>query len=217
MHIEPGVLNATKILAANAVAIATLAPQLRGLIASPAAVVKTLLAAAFFSLFMQVWHMPAGPSEIHFVGASTIYFVFGFRPALFGLALGLLLQGGIFAPQDLVHLGVNALSLMLPLIAVHALSGRRLAASASGNPLGWRRIMAFDAPYYAGVVAMVGFWLALGEAQTPLASWAAFAVAYLPVVALEPAFTLVMLRVLKKMQSFVAVRSFTEIATLNVA
>ena len=57
--------------------------------ASLDAIVKIALAAVFFSLFMEAFHMPVGPSELHFVGASAVYFVFGFLPALFGFAIGL--------------------------------------------------------------------------------------------------------------------------------
>ncbi|MNR29417.1 cobalt transport protein CbiM [compost metagenome] len=74
---------------------------------------------------MEVFHLPVGASELHFVGASAVYIIFGFIPSWFGFAIGLLLQGLLFEPQDLVHLGVNSLSLMLPLIAAHGLLGRR--------------------------------------------------------------------------------------------
>ena len=97
-------------------------------------------------------------------------------------ALGLALQGLLFEPQDLVHLGVNSLSLMVPLIAVHAAFGRRFFAG-SGIETRWASALRFDAAYYAGVVAMVGFWLALGQEPTPLQSWATFAASYLPLIA----------------------------------
>lgn len=213
MHIEPGVLNATKILAANAAAIATLGPHVRGLVRVPADLVKTLLAAVFFSVFMQMLHMPVGASELHFVGASAIYFLFGFRPALFGFALGLLLQAVVFAPQDLLHIGVNSLSLMVPLIGAHALQSRRKDAS----PIGWQRILRFDAPYYAGVAAMVGFWLSLGSEPASLAAWLVFAAAYVPIVLLEPAFTWAVLRAVKTFGSSRLVREYTQVASLQIA
>ena len=63
-----------------------------------------------------------------------------------------------------MHLGVNSLSLMVPLIAVHALGGRQYFADRASKPrLTWAEIVKFDAAYYAGVVGMVGFWLALGH------------------------------------------------------
>lgn len=216
MHIEPGVLDAAKIAAANTAALGTLGASAIGFVRRPADLAKTLLAALFFSIFMQVWHLPVGPSELHLIGASAIYFTFGFLPTLFGFALGLVLQGLIFEPQDLVHLGVNSLSLMVPLIAVHAAFGRRFFAR-DGIETRWSSVLKFDAAYYAGVVAMVGFWLALGQEPTPLQSWATFAASYLPLVALEPLFTLLVLKGLKRFEGTAAVRKLTAAPQLRLA
>ncbi len=214
MHIEPGVLDAAKIASANVAALGALGASAWRLVRRPADLAKTLLAALFFSIFMQVWHMPVGPSELHLIGASAIYFTFGFLPTLFGFALGLALQGLMFEPQDLVHLGVNSLSLMVPLIAVHAAFGRRFF---SGVETRWSSVLKFDAAYYAGVVAMVGFWLALGQEPTPLQSWARFAASYLPLVALEPLFTLAVLKGLKRFEGSAPVRTLTIAPQLRLA
>ena len=216
MHIEPGVLNAAKVLYANVTAIATLAAFSPKLIIRPDNVIKTLLAAAFFSVFMEVFHLPVGASELHFVGASAVYFVFGFIPMLFGFAMGLLLQGLLFEPQDLVHLGVNSLSLMLPLIAAHGLLGRRFF-SEGGRRIRWAEVVKFDAVYYTGVVAMVGFWLSMGEEPTPLNNWALFAVSYLPLVLCEPLFTCLVVRTLKRYTDNFLVGRFTCVKTLSLA
>ncbi|MGV8864225.1 MAG: energy-coupling factor ABC transporter permease [Pseudomonas sp.] len=216
MHIEPGMLNAAKVLYANVTAIATLAAFSPKLIIRPDNVIKTLLAAAFFSVFMEVFHLPVGASELHFVGASAVYFVFGFIPTLFGFAMGLLLQGLLFEPQDLVHLGVNSLSLMLPLIAAHGLLGRRFF-SEGGRSIRWAEVVKFDAVYYTGVVAMVGFWLSTGEEPTPLNNWALFAVSYLPLVLCEPLFTCLVVRTLKRYTDNFLVGRFTCVKTLNLA
>ena len=214
MHIEPGVLDAAKIASANVAALGALGASAWGFVRRPADLAKTMLAALFFSIFMQVWHMPVGPSELHLIGASAIYFTFGFLPTLFGFALGLALQGLMFEPQDLVHLGVNSLSLMVPLIAVHAAFGRRFF---SGAKTRWSSVLKFDAAYYAGVVAMVGFWLALGQEPTPLQSWARFAASYLPLVALEPIFTLLVLKGLKRFEGSAPVRTLTIAPQLRFA
>ncbi len=216
MHIEPGVLDAAKIASANIAAMGTLGASAFGVLRRPADLAKTLLAALFFSVFMQIWHMPVGPSELHLIGASAIYFTFGFLPTLLGFALGLALQGLLFEPQDLVHLGVNSLSLMVPLIAVHAAFGRRFFAS-GGIETRWASALRFDAAYYAGVVAMVGFWLALGQEPTPLQSWATFAASYLPLIALEPVFTLLVLKGLKRFEATGPVRTFTVAPQLRLA
>ncbi|MHB1370288.1 energy-coupling factor ABC transporter permease [Thiobacillus sp.] len=198
MHIEPGFIAQTKIVLANAGAVAVLAYYARALLRQPAAIVRALLAAVFFSFFMQSFHVNVGPSELHFVGAMAMYLALGFLPTLFGFALGLLLQGLLFEPADLAHLAVNALSLILPLIAVHYTLGRRLRETANDRHIRWRTILKLDAAYYGGVTTMVGFWLLASDAVTPFAAWAAFAASYLAVVAIEPLFTYATLRLLER-------------------
>ncbi|TAM48228.1 MAG: cobalamin biosynthesis protein CbiM [Gammaproteobacteria bacterium] len=198
MHIEPGFIAQTKIMLANAGAVSVLGWYAKDLLRRPADILRTLLAAVFFSLFMQSFHVGVGPSELHFVGAMAIYLTLGFLPTLFGFAAGLLLQGLLFEPADLVHLAVNSLSLVLPLIAVHYTLGRTLRETTNGHRIGWRTILRLDAMYYGGVTAMVGFWLLAGDVATPFAAWAAFAASYLAVVAFEPVFTYATLRLLKR-------------------
>jgi ABC-type Co2+ transport system permease subunit len=187
MHIEPGVLAASKIALANLAGLAVIAAPAVMIVTRPALALRTLLAAVFFTLCMQSFHMKVGPSELHFVAAMPMYLALGLVPTVLGFALGLLLQGWWFEPADLVHLSVNTLSLALPLLAVHAAIGRRVAA------VNLKRVLQLDAAYYAGVTAMVGFWLSIGEVATPLADWLRFAASYLAVVALEPVITVAVL------------------------
>lgn len=195
MHIEPGLIAPTKLLFASGAATAVVAAYLPQLFRQPALLLRSLLAALFFACFMQAFHMKAGPSELHFLGAMPLYLCFGFVPTLFGLALGLLLQGLIFEPQDLVHLAVNALSLMLPLMVVHHGVAKRLIRA--DKPLSVKNLFKLDAVYYSGMLAMVGFWLSLGQPQASLSEWASVAMAYLPVMLLEPWITLGVLWLLR--------------------
>lgn len=201
MHIEPGFVAPAKVLMANIGAVGVFAwgaaEQLKSLRRAPWAPAKVAAAAVFFSVFMESFHMPVGPSELHFVGAMAMYLTLGFGPTLLGFAVGLLFQGLLFEPQDLVHLGVNSLSLMVPLIAVHFGFGR---AYFDSKRLSWGRIVALDAAYYSGVTAMVGFWLAIGETQTPFSAWLTFAASYLVLVACEPVVTWFVVKGLKKLQ-----------------
>ncbi|WP_417910104.1 energy-coupling factor ABC transporter permease [Candidatus Electronema sp. PJ] len=198
MHIEPGVIAPAKLILANASALALLVGQLKGAFRAPAVLLRTLLAAVFFSLFMQSFHMPVGPSELHFVGAMAIYLTLGYFPTLYGFALGLLLQGLLFAPGDLAHLAVNSLSLIVPLMAVHHSAGKQLTEGQRG--LSWKAVVRLDGMYYAGVTAMVGFWLMLGEVETPFLDWAAFAASYAGLVLIEPVVTMTAVRLLKRWQ-----------------
>lgn len=196
MHIEPGVLAAAKITLASGAALALLAATLPSLLRRPSLWLRTLLAAAFFTLCMQSFHLKVGPSELHFVGAMPMYLALGLVPTLLGFGLGLALQGLLFEPADLVHLSVNTLSLALPLLAVHATLGRRVLS------VNLRRVLQLDAAYYAGVTAMVGFWLSIGDVATPLADWLRFAASYLAVVALEPVITVAVLLGVARLRSW---------------
>lgn len=196
MHIEPGIIAQTKVMAANAGAVGLLLTYAKDLIKNPADIVRMLVAAVFFSLFMQGFHLKVGPSELHFVGAMVIYLTLGFVPTLIGFAAGLLLQGMLFDPLDLPHLAVNSLSLIVPLIAVHYTLGRKLREQ--GGSITWKNILKLDAMYYSGVTAMVGFWLAISDVSTSFAAWATFASSYLVLVACEPLLTYSALRLLKR-------------------
>lgn len=217
MHIEPGLVAPAKVLIANVSALGLLGFYSRGLVSQPADLIRTLLAALFFSVFMQGFHLSVGPSELHFVGAMAMYLTLGFLPTLYGFALGLLLQGLVFDPIDLPHLAVNSLSLILPLLAVHYGLGRRLRDAARGQRIGWATILKLDAAYYTGVTLMVGFWLALADVATPFAAWATFAASYLAIVAIEPLVTYGALRLLKRHEDRPLVATCFSVGALRLA
>lgn len=217
MHIQPGILAAPKILAANYTALVTLAGFAPALLKRPLLILKTLGAALIFTVCMQIAHLPIGASELHLVGASTVYFLFGFLPTLFGFAIGLLLQGLLFEPLDLIHLGVNSLSLILPLIATHQLIGRRFFAKGENRlAISWSQIAKFDAVYYSGVVGMVGFWLLNGSEVTPIQNWAVFAISYLPLVFVEPLLTYLAVKAVQGSRPGSWIRSLTVASSLQL-
>lgn len=217
MHIEPGLLNSAKTTSADIGALATLGAHLPLIRRNPALIARTALAAIFFSIFMQIFHIPVGASELHFVGASAVYLLFGFAPTLFGFAIGLVLQGLVFEPTDLINLGVNSLSLILPLIAAHALVGRRFFGKGSPLRVEWASIVRFDAVFYSGVVGMVGFWLLQGNEPTPLAHWTVFAISYLPLIFLEPVFTYFVTRLAKNHAAHPLVNRLSAVPALHLS
>lgn len=200
MHIEPGILQPATILAANAAAASLLTINSSALLRKPTLILRSGLAALFFSVFMSLAHLKIGPSELHFVGAMSIYLTLGFVPTLFGFALGLLLQGLLFEPADMLHLGVNFLSLAVPLLAVHASFGSKL------TKLDFQTLVKLDAAYYSGVTLMVGFWLSQSNLITSFAAWLSFAVSYGTVVAAEPLLTWISLRLLARGRQLATVR-----------
>ena len=210
MHIEPGVISPVKVMAANAAASGVFMYYARLIIKNPVLLMKGLLAAVFFSVFMQVYHMPAGPSELHFLGATAIYLVLGFVPTIIGFMAGLLLQGLFFEPTDLTHLAVNSLSLVLPLITAHFALGKRLFQNIE-DKISFKKILKFDALFYAGVTTMVGFWLLMGEVQTSFAAWLTFTASYIVIVALEPAVSIILITVLKRKEGSSFVQKYFEL------
>jgi cobalt/nickel transport system permease protein len=189
MHIELGIIDNARLVAANTAALGVVATQARAVVRAPLLLVKAGLAAVIFSALMQSWNLSVGPSELHLIGATTVYLLFGFVPTLLGFALGLVLQALLFEPQDMLHIGVNTLSLTLPMIGAHFLFGRRLFATDGQERFTLARVLRLDAVYYAGVAAMVAFWLGISNDPAPVADWARWAVAYLPVFLAEACLT----------------------------
>lgn len=217
MHIEVGIIDPVRLALANAAALGVVASQLPALVRSPLALPKTAIAAVLFTVLMQVWHFPVGPSELHLIGATTIYMLFGFTPAILGFALGLVFQAFIFEPNDIPHLGVNALSLMVPMIAVHYSFGRSLFDARLQDRFSLGKVLRIDAVYYAGVSAMVGFWLMISNDAVALADWATWVAAYFPVFLVEAFITFGAVMVIKGFRGNTAVARMTEVDRLTFA
>lgn len=202
MHIEPGIVTGAKLLLSygTAAAAGTYILKLgwenlkQGGIGLPLA--RTgLAAAAAFTFFQVLPHFQAGVSEVHFILGSTLFLLFGAAPAGFGLALGLLLQGVLFAPLDLPQYGMNLTTLLVPLFALQALARRIIAPRNAFADLGYGQALALSAAYQGGVVAWVGFWAVYGQGfdASTLAAVGTFGAAYMTVVLIEPLIDLMVL------------------------
>ncbi len=216
MHIENGIIDPLRIVAANTAALGLIATQLKGLIQVPVNIVKAIAAALIFSVLMQSWHLSVGPSELHLIGATTIYLLLGFRPTMVGFALGLMLQT-IIEPQDIVHIGVNSLSLMIPLIGVHMSFGKRLFGAETADRFTFARVLRLDAIYYGGVASMVAFWLMISNTPFPATAWAQWAVAYMPVFVLEAMLTFGAVTLFGRGRENSLVQTYSNIGQLNLA
>lgn len=195
MHIEPGIVNGAKMILGFATAAGVglwtvkLAAQTaveRGL---PALAARSALATVATFLFFEVLpHYPVGVSEVHLILGSTLFLLFGAAPAAIGLALGLLVQGLLFAPIDLPQYGMNVTTLLLPLFGIAALARRIVAPGTAYVDLAYAQVLKMSAVYQGGVVALVGFWAFWGQGVTAdsLAAVGAFGAAYMLVVILEP-------------------------------
>lgn len=195
MHIEPGIVEAPKLVlsyvtAGGAGAYALyLAGQLfkdRGL---GALVGRTVSTTALVFVFFQVFpHYPVGVSEVHLILGSTLFLIFGAAPAAFGLAGGLLLQGLFVAPFDLPQYGMNVTTLLVPLFALQFVAHKVIAPETPYVQLKYRQALALSTTYQAGIVSWVAFWALYGEglASQTVTDIVTFGAAYLLVIIVEP-------------------------------
>jgi ABC-type Co2+ transport system permease subunit len=195
MHIEPGLVDSTKIVLSLATAALSLAYA--GHLAWRAArhqgalavFLRALLAmAAVFCFFEVFWHHPVGVSEVHLILGTTLMLVLGVGPAALGLAGGLLIQGLFFAPSDLPQFGMNVTTLLVPLFATAALARRVIPTDMAYVDLRYAQAFKLSVAYQGGIVAWVAFWALYGGGlgTDNLAQVARFGGAYLTVVLLEP-------------------------------
>lgn len=195
MHIEPGIVDGAKIAlsyatAAGAASVgAKLAWDTLRENGALSFVGRALIATALTFVFFEVLpHYPVGVSEVHFILGSTLFLLLGAAPAAFGLALGLLVQGVLFAPFDLPQYFINVTTLLVPLYGVRMLAKRIIAPDTAYVDLKYSQALALSTAYQGGVVAWVAFWAVYGQgfgAET-LAAVSTFGAAYMLVIIIEP-------------------------------
>ena len=210
MHVEPGILNGVKIALSYATAAGASAYSMKLAFETLKAVgaasfaSRTLLAmASTFTFFQVLPHFPVGVSEVHFILGSTLFLIFGAAPAAFGLALGLLLQGVLFAPSDLPQYFINVTTLLVPLFAVAAMAKRIIAPNTAYIDLTYIQALKLSTTYQAGVVAWVSFWAFYGQGfgAENIAAVTSFGAAYMLVILIEPIADLAVLAGAKSLNS----------------
>ena len=195
MHIEPGLVDGSKIFLSYATAAAALAYT--GKVAfqtlmkdGPAALVlRSAIAVALVFCFFEVFpHHPVGVSEVHLILGTTLLLVFGLAPAAIGLAGGLLIQGLFFEPQDIPQYGMNVTTLLVPLFATSALARRIIPEKLAYVDIGYREAFKLSVAYQGGIVVWVGFWALYGRGTgiENMGQIASFGAAYMTVVLVEP-------------------------------
>lgn len=209
MHIEPGLVDGSKMLLSYATATAALAYSAKlawGMVrqhGAGALLLRSALATALVFAFFEVFpHHPVGVSEVHLILGTTLLLVFGAAPAAIGLAGGLLVQGLFFAPQDLPQYGMNVTTLLVPLFATAALARRVIPAQTAYVDLSYAQTFKLSVAYQGGIVLWVGFWAIYGQGAgaTNLADISRFGAAYMTVVLLEPVIDLAVLALAKSWQ-----------------
>ncbi len=196
MHIEPGVVDGAKIFlsyATGAAAIGIAAKLAYDTIRNDGGlaslITRTVISSALVFSFFELFPRHAvGVSEVHFILGSTLYLILGAGPASFGLALGLLLQGLLFAPFDLPQYGMNVTTLIVPLFVMSQLAKRIIPAHTAYKDVKYSQALALSTSYQGGIVLWVAFWAFYGNGfgAENLANVASFGAAYMTVIILEP-------------------------------
>ncbi|CAO3441002.1 energy-coupling factor ABC transporter permease [Azospirillum endophyticum] len=195
MHIEPGIVDGTKIVLSYATALASFgmaAKMARDSIRDsgilPLLMRSAIATALVFCFFELLPHHPVGVSEVHLILGSTLFLLFGAGASAIGLASGLLIQGLFFAPFDLPQYGMNVTTLLVPLFAIGTLSKRVIPAATPYVDLKYTQALALSTAYQGGIVLWVAFWAFYGQGFTAenLLSVVSFGSAYMGVVIVEP-------------------------------
>ncbi|MES0882748.1 energy-coupling factor ABC transporter permease [Roseibium sp. SCP14] len=217
MHIEPGIVDGAKIVLSYGTAAASfgllgkmaLDTVRKSGIASLAvrSVITSLLVFAFFEVLP---HYPVGVSEVHFILGATLFLMFGAGPAAIGLAVGLGLQGFLFAPFDLPQYGINVTTLIVPLWAVSLLAKKIIPEKTAYVDVSYKQALALSTTYQGGIVAWVAFWAFYGQGfgAENMASIGSFGAAYMLVVVAEPLLDLAVLAAAKTMAPFTKTIAF---------
>ena len=211
MHIDPGLVDSSKIFlsyATASTAIAYAGKLAFDAIKKEGAIAALLLRAALctalvFCFFELMPHHPVGVSEVHLILGTTLMLIFGVAPASIGLACGLLIQSVFFAQQDLPQYGMNVTTLLVPLFATSALARRIIPDNLAYVDISYQQAFKLSVAYQGGIVVWVGFWALYGQgfALNNLSSIASFGAAYMTVVLVEPLIDLGLLAAAKFLHS----------------
>jgi len=210
MHIEPGLVDASKIFLSYATATSAIAYAGKlafDAIKKDGAIVALLLRAALctalvFCFFELMPHHPVGVSEAHLILGTTLMLIFGVAPAAIGLACGLLIQSVSFAQQDLPQYGMNVTTLLVPLFVTSALARRIIPENMAYVDISYQQAFKLSVAFQGGIVVWVGFWALYGQGfgTANMSSIASFGAAYMTVVLLEPLIDLGLLAAAKFLQ-----------------
>ncbi|MES2878823.1 MAG: energy-coupling factor ABC transporter permease [Pseudomonadota bacterium] len=211
MHIEPGLVDGTKIFlsyATAATAIAYAGKLALDAVKKEGAIGALLLRAALctalvFCFFELMPHHPVGVSEVHLILGTTLMLIFGVAPASIGLACGLLIQSVFFAQQDIPQYGMNVTTLLVPLFATSALARRIIPENLAYVDISYQQAFKLSVAFQGGIVVWVGFWAFYGQGfgVANLSSIASFGAAYMTVVLVEPLIDLGLLAAAKFLHS----------------
>jgi ABC-type Co2+ transport system permease subunit len=212
MHIEPGVVEGTKLLLSYATAATALGltsklalDSVRNNGGAAALALRSLLTTALVFCFFEVFpHQAVGVSEVHLILGSTLFLLFGAGATAVGLAAGLLLQGLLFAQFDLPQYGMNVTTLLVPLWGISELAKRILPARTAYVDTSYKQALMLSTAYQGGIVAWVAFWAFYGHGFSldNVSAVGSFGLAYMSVILIEPLIDLGVLATAKAMARY---------------
>lgn len=225
MHMEPGIVQGTKIVLSYGTAIVSLGIATKLAVESiknsgilPTAV-KTVITSMLVLVFFEVFpHQPVGVSEVHLILGSTLFLLFGAVPAALGLAFGLLIQGLLFAQFDLPQYGMNVTTLLMPLFAMAFMAEKIIPKNIAYKDIKYMDALKLSVIFQGGIVTWVAFWALYGAGFgiENLTSVFSFGAAYMSVIILEPLVDLAVLAGAKALHSLQN-SSFVENRLYNTA
>ncbi len=195
MHIEPGLVDSTKIVlsyataATSAVYAAKLAYDHIRIDGLPSLVLRSVIASVLVFVFFELFpHMPVGVSEVHLILGSSLFLIFGAAPTAIGLVAGLMIQSLFLSPTDLPQLGMNVTTLLAALFAMQAVAKRVIPANLAYVDLTYAQVFKLSLVFQGTIVTWVAFWCFYGQGVSAmtLQSVATFGAAYMTVLLLEP-------------------------------
>ena len=210
MHIEAGVVSGAKMLLSYGTAAAVAGVTLKlamdnikqnGLLSL---LVKSIISTILvFCCFEVLPHVPVGVSEVHLILGTTVFLIFGIAPAAIGLAIGLLLQGVLFAQFDLPQYGINMTTLLASMFILQYASKKIIPENIAYKDISYTQMLKMSVVWQGAIVSWVAFWAFYGQGfgAENLNSIFSFGGAYMSVILVEPLVDLAVLAAVKAYSS----------------
>jgi hypothetical protein len=206
MHVEPGIVDGTKMVigyatAAGVVSLTTLSlfkEVLKGQIGRM--LVASLVASLLTFLSFEVLpHPTVGISEVHLILGSSMLLLLGVVPTAIGMMAGLALQSFVFSPSDLPQFGMNVTTLLASLFATAFIAKRFISSQSRYVDLSYKDVVKLSLLFQGSIVSWVSFWVILGQGTSVsmLQSIGAFGLVYLAVIAIEVVLNIALLGFLR--------------------
>ncbi len=210
MHIETGVVQGAKLLLSYGTAAAVAGVTLKLAIDNIkengvlSLILKSIVATILvFCCFEVLPHVPVGVSEVHLILGTTIFLIFGIAPAAIGLALGLLIQGLLFAQFDLPQYGINITTLLASMFILQMAVKKIIPENIAYKDISYTQMLKMSVVWQGAIVSWVAFWAFYGQGfgAENLNSVFSFGTAYMSVVLIEPFVDLAILSLAKSFTS----------------